>query len=173
MKLRKRILAFFAAGAAVSVGSIAGAAWVASGTGSGYAKATSAEALTTLGLEVETVLAAELYPGGETDLVVHIDNTNDYPVTITSISQDDGTTEAPKYVISDQGTACTDATSANPTGVSFEGGTVDWDVPANESATFTLTDVVSMSNDSANGCQGATFTIPVALAGASNASDAS
>jgi hypothetical protein len=44
------------------------------------------------------------------------------------------------------------------------------DIAAGGSATFTLDDAAQMSNLSDNGCQGATFTIPVAMTGASNAS---
>ena len=46
--------------------SLAYAAWTANGTGSGYAKATTAEALTTV--DVSAQAAAELYPGGQGDV---------------------------------------------------------------------------------------------------------
>ena len=42
------------------------------------------------------------------------------------------------------------------------------DVPASSAVTFTLSGAVSMSNASDNSCQGAIFTIPVALSGASS-----
>ena len=69
-------------------------------------------------------------------------------------------------ITSDKGSAC-DAS----TGVTFtDQHTQALDVPANSSATFTLAGVVHMSNASDNSCQGAVFTIPVSLAGASHAS---
>jgi hypothetical protein len=42
-------------------------------------------------------------------------------------------------------------------------------VPASGATTATLNGAASMSNASSDGCQGATFTIPVNLTGASNA----
>src|SRR5829696_500353 len=63
---------------------VAWAAWTADGTGSGYAKATTAEALTTSDASASTV--AQLYPGGTGDVKVTINNSNDYPVNVTSIT---------------------------------------------------------------------------------------
>ena len=134
---------------------VAWAAWTADGTGNGYAKATTAEVLTTDDVSATTV--AQLYPGGTGDVKLTINNTNDYPVRVTSIVGD-GT------IAADSGHAgCT------TTGVSFTDQTGTWDVAANSETAITLTGAASMSNASLNACQGATFTIPVALSGASNA----
>lgn len=132
---------------------VAFAAWTAGGAGSGYAKAGTAVALGT----VSAVPVDNLYPGGSADVEITIDNPNPYPVRVTSI--------AGAGAITSGITACDGAT-----GVTFADQTGTWDVPANASAPFTLTDAASMSNVSDNACQGATFTIPVTLAGASNAS---
>jgi hypothetical protein len=67
-------------------------------------------------------------------------------------------------VTSDKGTACdasTGVTFTNQTGLTL-------DIPATSAATFTLTGSVAMSNASDNTCQGAVFTIPVSLTGASS-----
>ena len=128
---------------------VAFAAWTADGTGTGSAGATTAEALTT---SVATA-SAELYPGGTGDVKVTINNPNDYAVNVTSISGN-GT-------ITDDKAACT------VTGVTFANQTGTWNVAANGSSTVTLADAASMSNASDDGCQGAVFTIPVTLAGAS------
>jgi hypothetical protein len=136
------------------VASVAFAAWTASGTGQGYAKATTADAVTTLDASASTV--AQLYPGGSGDVKVTVSNPNDYPVRLTSIAGN-GT------ITSDKGAAC-DAS----TGVTFTDQTGAFDVPANDSATFTLSGAVAMSNASDNSCQGAVFTIPVSLGGASS-----
>ena len=134
---------------------VAWAAWTADGTGNGYAKATTAEVLTTDDVSATTV--AQLYPGGTGDVKLTINNTNDYPVRVTSIAGN-GT------IVADSGHAgCT------TTGVSFADQTGTWDVAANSETAVTLTGATSMSNASLNACQGATFTIPVALSGASNA----
>jgi hypothetical protein len=65
-----------------------------------------------------------------------------------------------------KGSACDGST-----GVTFtdqHGQTLD--VGANSSATFSLPNVVHMSNASDNACQGAVFTFPVSLVGGSYAS---
>ena len=139
---------------AVTAG-VAYAAWTASGSGSGYAKAGSAQALATLDASAAT--SASLYPGATGDVKLKIDNPNPYPIRITSVSGNGAIT-------SDKGGAC-DAS----TGVSFANQTgLTLDVAASSNATFTLSGAVSMSNASDNSCQGAVFTIPVTLSGASN-----
>jgi hypothetical protein len=68
-------------------------------------------------------------------------------------------------ITSDKGAACnasTGVTFTNQTGLTL-------DVPASTSETFTLGNSVAMSNASDNSCQGAVFTVPVSLSGASNA----
>ena len=135
---------------------LAYAAWTASGTGSGYAKATTAKALTTV--DVSAQAAPELYPGGQGDVVVRIANPNDYPVEVDDITGNGAITAAGGI-----GTCST-------TGVSFTDQTnQNIDVPANGEIQVTLNNAASMSNASENGCQGATFTIPVSLTGASDA----
>ena len=132
------------------------AAWTTSGTGSGYAKAQTAEALTTV--DVSATTAATLYPGATGDVYVEISNPNDYPVRVTSVTGNGAITAS-----GGTGTCTTTGvTYTNQTGLTI-------DVPANGSTQSTLTGAAAMSNASANGCQGATFTIPVSLTGASNA----
>jgi hypothetical protein len=135
---------------------IAYAAWTATGGGSGYGKATSAQPLTTVDVSASTL--ATLYPGATGDLHLRISNPNPYPVRVTGVSGSD-------TITSDTGAACnasTGVTFADQSGLSL-------DVPASGAATFTLSGTVSMSNASVNSCQGAVFTVPVSLAGASNA----
>jgi hypothetical protein len=131
---------------------VAWAAWTADGTGNGYAKATTAQALTTSSATV----TGDLYPGSTTgDVVVKITNPNAYAVNVTSI-QGNGS-------ITSDTTGCTTANS----GVSFAGWTGTEHFNAGETRTVTLADTASMAGTSDNACQGATFTIPVALSGAS------
>ena len=137
-------------------GSVAFAAWTATGSGSGYAKATTASPLTTVDVSASTT--ATLYPGATGDVSLRINNPNPYPVRVTSVAGS-GT------ITSDAGGAC-DAS----TGVTFtDQSSLTLDVGASSAATFTLSGAASMSNASANSCQGAVFTIPVTLTGASNA----
>lgn len=135
-------------------GSVAFAAWTATGTGEGYAKATTAQALTTVDVSASTT--ATLYPGATGDVLIRIDNPNPYAVQVTDVAGSGAIT-------SDAGAGC-DAS----TGVSFSDQSgLTLNVPAGSAASFTLTGSASMSNASANSCQGAVFTIPVTLTGTS------
>ena len=156
---RRRAVALLASAVALSAAGLVFAAWLASGGGSGYAQAGTAQALSTVSVSAATGDA--LYPGGTGDVVIKISNPNPYPVSITSVSLDG----AASAITADAGhAACT------TTGVSFTDQTgLSIAVPANGDATATLTDAVAMSNASLNGCQGATFTIPVTFTGASAA----
>lgn len=153
---RKRIIVVAAAALLVVAVGVAYAAWTANGTGSGYAKATTAQAVGTL--DVSATTPATLYPGATGDLKLEISNPNPYPVRITSVA-------GAGTITSDKGAACnasTGVTFTNQSGLTL-------DVPASTSATFTLSGAVAMSNASDNSCQGAVFTVPVSLSGASNA----
>jgi hypothetical protein len=131
------------------------AAWTTNGTGSGYAKAGTAQALTTVDVSASTT--ATLYPGGPAgDVSIRISNPNNYPVTVTGVTGSGAITP-------DAGHA-----SCTTTGVTFTDQTgLSISVPASGATTATLSGAASMSNASVNGCQGATFTIPVTLSGAS------
>ena len=140
----------------LGVASLVYAAWTSTGSGSGYAKAQTAQALTTV--DVSATTAATLYPGATGNVQLRISNPNPYPVRVTSVAGN-GTITASGGI----GTCTTTGvTYTNQTGLTI-------DVPAAGATTSTLTGAASMSNASENGCQGATFTIPVTLTGASNA----
>jgi hypothetical protein len=165
--MRKSVKRAAIVGAAVIVMTgtgIAYAAWTASGSGSGYAKATTAQALTTVDATADTV--AQLYPGASGDVHVTIHNPNPYPVTVTSIGKVSNGT-----ITASGGTG-----TCTTTGVSFDGATgLSILVPAKSngvdgSASYTLVGKAHMDNSSDDGCQGAVFTIPVSLSGASSAS---
>ena len=83
------------------VDGVAFAAWTATGTGSGYAKATTAQALTTVDVSAST--AATLYPGATGDAKLRIDNPNPYPVRVTDVAGSGAIT-------SNAGAACNAAT---------------------------------------------------------------
>jgi hypothetical protein len=138
------------------------AQWTTNGSGSGYAKAGSAQDLTTVNVSanVTTDPARQLYPGTNGDVLIQIHNPNPYSVTVTQVSTGTGSVTATGGI----GTCATTAVSLNsPQAVSIS-------VPANsDSVETTLSNAAHMGN-SDNGCQGATFTIPVSLTGASNAS---
>src|SRR5437763_13634307 len=135
------------------------AAWTTNGTGSAYAKAGTAQSLTTVDVSAST--SATLYPGVSGDVLVKIDNPNPYAVTVTAVTG--------------SGTIAADAghSGCTTTGVTFTNqSSLSLSVPAKSGGVdgvlqTTLTGAASMSNASLNACQGATFTIPVTLTGTS------
>lgn len=141
---------------ALAVVGLVYAAWTASGGGQGYAKASSAQALATVDVSAST--GATLFPGADGDVLIRVSNPNAYPVRVTGVA----------------GSGAITADSGHPacvtTGVTYtdqSGLTVD--VSAGGQTQTTLSGAAHMSNASDNGCQGATFTVPVSLSGASNA----
>jgi hypothetical protein len=134
------------------------AAWVTNGSGPGYAKAQTAASLTLSDASAST--PADLYPGATGSVKLRVTNSNLFPVRITSVAK-----QAASAITSDKGAAC-DAS----TGVTFSDQTgLALDVAAGATTTLTLANAISMSNASDNSCQGAVFTIPVNVTGASNA----
>lgn len=141
--------AALAVGGMLALG-VASASWRADGGGSGYARASTAAALSTLDASASTT--AQLYPGGSGDVIVLLSNPNPFPLDVDSISGD-GT------ITSDRGATC-DAS----TGVSFSDGSgLGLVVPAEDTLEVNLDGAASMDGSSADACQGAIFTIPVAI----------
>jgi hypothetical protein len=102
---------------------------------------------------------ADLYPGATGSVKLKVTNPNPFPVRITAVAKQ------ASAISSDKGAAC-DAS----TGVTFSDQTgLALDVAAGATTTLTLANAISMSNASDNSCQGAVFTIPVNVTGASNA----
>ena len=156
-KLARRITVSGAFLAVMLLSGVVFAAWVVTGSGSGYSKAKVAAALTTS--DVSGTTTDQLYPGASGDLKVTVNNPNPFPVKVTQ--------SAPNGAVSSDQANCTDVGGdpAKATGVAFttqnpsSGNTV----PAGGSLAFTLANAVSMDNTSVNACQGAVFTVPVSL----------
>jgi hypothetical protein len=106
---------------------------------------------------VSASTTATLYPGSNGDVLIEISNPNPYPVQVTSVTGNGPITADTGH----PGCTTTGVTFTDQTGQSI-------DVAANDSTQTTLSGAASMSNASDNGCQGAVFTIPVALSGNSN-----
>jgi len=138
---------------ALIVAGVAFAAWTATGTGTGEAKAKTAVALT-----INTVAAtANLYPTGSAPLEFTVTNPNPYKVNITSVTAGSITVDA--------GHSGCNAGSVTVPGSPL---TMNLDVLAGAtSTTQTFAGAVQMSNAANDSCQGATFTIPLTVAGAS------
>ena len=156
MKRRvSRKLAVLTVAAALGVVSLVYAAWTTNGGGSAYSKAGTAQALTTVDVSAST--SATLYPGGPAgDVLIRVSNPNPYPVTVTGVSGNGAITADAGH----SGCTTTGVSFTNQTGLSIA-------VAASGQATATLSGAASMSNASLDACQGATFTIPVTISGAS------
>jgi hypothetical protein len=154
-RFSRRVLVMTAAMTLAFALSIAFAAWTAMGTGSGQAKADNAKAVTAVGAAVSTDL---LYPGKDDgDVRIAITNPNLYPITINKIERSGAVTATPVG-----GRTCT------TTGVTFTDQTaLSLELDGGETKTLTLDGAAAMDNTSDNGCQDATFTIPVTLTGVS------
>jgi hypothetical protein len=157
-KLSKRMVLVAGIGlASIVVAGIAIASWSVSGTGTGYAKASTASAVTLADATAST--SADLYPGASGAVKLKVTNPNPFPVRITAVAGNGAIT-------SDKGAACNAAT-----GVSFTNQTgLTLDLLANETdKVFTLAGAVAMTNASDNSCQGAVFSVPVSVTAISNA----
>lgn len=165
-KGRTATVAVAACAAVAMTGGVAYAFWSTTGSGSGSAAARSfvAPTIAAGAAPAGTLLYPGLTANGTTaggDLSLKISNTNPFPVTITGITAGTGN------VTSDKGTSCADGgLAANATGVSVItkasglSGT-NLTIPAStNNVAVTISQVVSMSTASGDGCQGATFTFP-------------
>ena len=112
-KLLKRFGVFGAITLALmGVGVAFAACRTATGGGSGYTQATTAQALTTVDVSADT--ADQLYPGGDGDVILRISNPNPYGVDVTSITGSGA-------ILS--GIAACDAATASPSPTSPARGT--------------------------------------------------
>ena len=142
-------------------GSVAFAWWTAGGSGSGYTKAETASALTTVNVAASTT--AQLHPGGSSDVILRISNPNGYAVTVTGINQ-----TAASSITSGNATCDNASGPYTGNGVTFANQSGTWVVPASGTLDVTLTNAASMANTATtanDSCQGQVFTIPVTLVG--------
>ncbi len=144
----------------LGIASLGYAAWTSAGNGSGVAKASTAQALTT----VTATASAGLYPGATAALSLQVSNPNPYSVTVTDVTGNGAITADASHSTCGQD-------ASHPTGVTFtDQHNLSIAVPANGTTQVAVSNSVKMTNASDNSCQGATFTIPVSLSGASSAS---
>jgi hypothetical protein len=131
--------------------------WAAAGAGSGTAAAGTAQPLSTV--TTSASVSSLLYPGGPAaDVTLAVQNPNPYPVTVTGVAVDGAVTATGGI-----GTCATHGVSL----VAPTGG-LPFTVSPSATATVTLSGAATMSTAAENGCQGATFTLPVSLTGASS-----
>jgi hypothetical protein len=143
----------------VSVAGVAAyAAWTVNGSGSGTASATSAVALTLSGGTPQSAL----YPGGAADVDTSVQNSNPFPVHISSIAID--TTQGTSGFSADAGHSNCNVASLSFT-TATNGGN-GWDIPANSSADVDMQSAIAMSGAANDSCQSASFTVFLTAAAA-------
>jgi hypothetical protein len=124
--------------------------FTSSGHGSGTANTGTPLAVTVN--EATGTVTTPLFPGSTGDLRVSLTNPNNYAVNVVGVTGN-GTLTAPLAT----GCTTTGVTVNTQTGLSLS-------VPANASAfTVDIAGAVSMGASSDNGCQGATFQVPVSI----------
>jgi hypothetical protein len=149
MSRKRKVISMAVIGALVTGGGIAVALWSANGSGSGQAKALSAQTVT-----VNAVTGtADLYPGNANgDVFFTLTNTNPYGINFTSMTPGAVTTSNPACPASNI-TVVPAASLAIPVGANAT------------TSTLSIVDVVSMSAAAPDACQGVTFTIGLTLSG--------
>lgn len=140
----------------VAVAGVASAYWLSSGQGAG-----SATAGTTVAVSLSPGTAApNLYPGGRTDVVLTVANSNPSSVFVGSL-QLDAARGSGGFAVDANHSGCVVSTLGY---TAQTNAGVGWTIPpragaVNGSLPITLTSALAMSGSAANACQGATFTI--------------
>jgi|SRR5690242_9547217 hypothetical protein len=157
---RKRVvgLAVSAVLGVAVAGAAAYAAWTVNGSGSGTASATSAVALTLSAGSPQS----SLYPGGSADVDTSVQNSNPFPVHVSSVAID--TTQGTNGFSADAGHANCNLSSLSFT-TATNGGS-GWDIPANSSIDIDAGNAIAMSGAANDSCQGASFTVFLTAAAA-------
>jgi len=163
-RFRRRVAVGAATAGIVAVTGLAGGAayayWTSHGNGSG-ASTTSGGSAT---VHVVAVTGGNnpltrLTPGQTAELVLEVNNPNSYPVTIVSLTQAGDVTPSGE---TGPGAAC-DGGSGGTTGVSVPTQTMSVAVGGGAEVAVHIPGGASMDIDSASGCQGGLFQIPVTV----------
>jgi hypothetical protein len=134
-----------------SAGGTAFAAWTSLGSGSGTGSTGALAPVTVVAMVGGDTPTTALLPGGSSDVVLRVDNTNAYAVTLTAITQN-----TPITMVGNVGTCTTTGLSINfPSTPSIT-------VPVGSTLVH-VPGAASMSTASMNGCQGASFEFPVTV----------
>ncbi|MBM2619101.1 hypothetical protein JIG36_26445 [Actinoplanes sp. LDG1-06] len=166
-KSTKRVVVIATTLAVAGGASAAWASWLANGTGTAAAKAGTAQELVVTSATPD----ASLFPETVGNAWVTIENPNPYAVSVDKLTwkPSDGV----QTVATVAGSVCGNngvyfgdfSTSTIGSGGVLSG--LDLYVPGGESKSFELKKAVRMINNAENGCQGATFSIPLKATGES------
>jgi hypothetical protein len=153
----RRILAIGVVVAAiVALGGTADAIWTGSGGGNGSASSGTVTPVTLSPGTPDTLL----YPGGSADVVLTVHNPGSAEVHIGSLSLDKARGEG-GYSVDALHSGCSVSTFGFSASTNSGAG---WTVPAQDSGAagllpIALSDALSMDENAANACQGATATV--------------
>ncbi len=161
MMLKFRKLSIRATIATVAVGAlltagVAYAAWTATGSGSGAAKAGAAtDVVVTPGTPT-----AFLYPSGTSDVAVTVTNNNPFPVTVTALNLD-ASFGTSGYTASDP--------LCNTSSLTYTNQSANQVIAGNGgSFSFELADAIAMDNSANDNCQNDAFQIGITAVAASS-----
>jgi hypothetical protein len=127
--------------------------FTASASGTGSASAGTLQPVTVTAFTGSDSPSSPLLPGGTGDVILRISNPNPYAVTLVAV------TGGPGSISADAGHP-----SCTTTGVTFTGQTSLSNTIAGSGTTLVdLPGAAAMSSASSNGCQGASFSIPVTI----------
>jgi hypothetical protein len=141
---------------AVLVAGVALAYWRAGGSGSATATTSTTTALTL----TPATPTAQLYPGGQASVVLSVTNSSPATVRFSSLVLDTGQGSNGFGV---DGAHATCGLAALSFTTQTNGG-AGWTVPGNGSLSITLTNALAMGTGAASSCQGASFTVYLAVA---------
>jgi hypothetical protein len=156
MRKTTRRLAVGATAVTVAVASgVAWASWTADGRGTAGARAGRAVQVVITGATVASVLV----PGGEGDVAMNVENPNPFRVRVIRVHRNGDITADAAH----PGCLTTGVVFPNhPVSAFFPNAALaGLEVAPNSTARLVLSNQARMTNDSDNGCQRATFTIPV------------
>ncbi len=132
-----------------------GIAWAAlssSGAGSSTVLTGNMSAVTVAAVSGGDAPATQLQPGGTAEVILRVRNPNSYPVVLHSITGN-GT------IVATGGIGSCDT----PNVTFVDQPSVALPIPGNSTTLVRLASAVSMASTAPTGCQGALFSIPVAI----------
>jgi hypothetical protein len=153
-KLKRRGPVLVAVGVVAAIlAAVASAFVTTNGSASGSGSTGTLQAVTVTAFTGGDTPSSSLLPGGSADVIVRVNNPNSYAVTLVSVTGGPGSITAD----SNHG-GCT------PTSVTFNNQTgLGTSIAASGTTFVDLPSAATMSTSASNGCQGATFAIPVTI----------
>jgi hypothetical protein len=157
-KISRRGKTILAAGAIVTIGVNAGAAWAYWRLNGSQTVSGTAGQVIQLQASGAPLGGALLYPGARLDLKITVTNPNHYGIQVSRIQR----STAPVSIDGPHAAAGCVKSGIRLTATAY---VVNWNVPAGRTLSFTVSKAMSMTNESDSACQGGTFQLPVLVTG--------